>query len=179
MTTASCQSTDVRSLAEKLEGNPSIELIDVRTPAEYREVHAERARNIPLDSLDPNRVMESRPHQTDEPLYLICKTGGRSTKACNAFAKAGFENVVSVDGGTIAWEGAGLPVKRGQKTIALDRQVRITAGSLALLGAILGYFVDIRWIGLSAFIGAGLTWSGLSDTCAMGTVLARMPWNRA
>lgn len=179
MTTAPCKTIDVQTLAEKISGDSSTELVDVRTPAEYREVHAEHALNVPLDSLDPNAVMQNRSQSADEPLYIICQSGNRSGKACGAFHDAGYENVVSVEGGTKAWDDAGLPVKLGKKTIALDRQVRITAGTLVLIGAGLGYFVDICWIGLSAFVGAGLTWSGISDTCAMGTMLAKMPWNRS
>lgn len=73
---------------------------------------------------------------------------------------------------------AGLPVVRGKKAVSLERQVRITAGSLVLIGAILGYFVHPYWIGLSAFIGAGLAFAGITDTCGMGMMLARMPWNQ-
>jgi rhodanese-related sulfurtransferase len=85
---------------------------------------------------------------------------------------------VSVDGGTQAWEAAGLPIVRGQKTISLERQVRIAAGSLVVLGAVLGYFVHPYFIGLSAFVGAGLVFAGVTDTCGMGMLLARMPWNK-
>jgi hypothetical protein len=87
--------------------------------------------------------------------------------------------VVNVEGGTQAWDEAGLPVVRGQKAISLERQVRIAAGSLVLLGALLGYFAHPYWIALSAFVGAGLVFAGITDTCGMGMLLARMPWNQA
>jgi rhodanese-related sulfurtransferase len=83
-----------------------------------------------------------------------------------------------VTGGTVAWEQAGLPVKRGKKAISLERQVRIAAGFLTLLGAVLGFFVHPYFIGLSAFIGAGLMFAGITDTCGMGMMLAKMPWNQ-
>ena len=86
--------------------------------------------------------------------------------------------VVNVEGGTAAWEAAGLPVVRGKKTISLERQVRIAAGVLVLVGSALGYFVHPYFIGVAAFVGAGLTFAGVTDTCGMGMLLARMPWNQ-
>jgi rhodanese-related sulfurtransferase len=91
---------------------------------------------------------------------------------------AGVTNVINVEGGTRAWDQAGLPVVRGKKTISLERQVRIAAGSLVLLGAALGYFINPLFIGLSAFVGAGLIFAGVTDTCGMGMMLAKMPWNQ-
>jgi rhodanese-related sulfurtransferase len=160
------------------QGRP-VELIDVRTPAEYREVHAEVARSVPLDRLDPRFVIESRNGTKDEPLYVICRSGSRGRQAREKFHAAGFTNVVNVEGGTLAWEQAGLPVVRGKKAISLERQVRIAAGSLVVLGTALGAFVHPVFLGLSAFVGAGLIFAGVTDTCGMGLMLARMPWNRA
>jgi rhodanese-related sulfurtransferase len=158
-------------------GQP-VELIDVRTPVEYREVHAEPARLVPLDQLAPVAVMEARNGARDEPLYVICRSGGRGRQACEAFHAAGFTNVMNVEGGTVAWERAGLPVVRGQKAMSLERQVRIAAGSLVVLGTALGAFVHPAFLGLAGFVGAGLVFAGVTDTCGMGMVLARMPWNR-
>ena len=84
---------------------------------------------------------------------------------------------MNVEGGTQAWDAAGLPVIRGQKAISLERQVRIAAGSLVLTGAVLSHWVHPWWIGLSGFVGAGLIFAGITDTCGMGLLLARMPWN--
>jgi len=80
--------------------------------------------------------------------------------------------------GSLACVEAGLPVVRGRKAVSLERQVRIAAGLLVLLGAILGWVVDPAFVGLSAFVGAGLVFAGITDTCGMGIVLARMPWNQ-
>src|SRR5262249_62032196 len=77
-----------------------IELIDVRTPVEFRELHATHARNVPLDRLDPARVMQARNGSKDEPLYVICRSGSRGRQACEKFLAAGFTNVVNVEGGT-------------------------------------------------------------------------------
>ena len=164
-------------VAELSKKGQKIDLIDVRTPVEFREVHVEFARNVPLDQLDPATLMQALNGSTDEPLYVICRTGSRGQQACEKFLKAGFSNVVNIEGGTLACVEAGLPVVRGKKAISLERQVRITAGSLVLLGAAL-YFVHPAFIGLSAFVGAGLMFSGITDTCTMGMLLARMPWNR-
>jgi rhodanese-related sulfurtransferase len=165
-----------KRLAE-LGGQGSVDLIDVRTPVEFREVRAVIARNVPLDSLDPHAVMKERIGTSKDPLYVICQSGSRGAKACEQFTNAGYTNVVNVEGGTQAWDEAGLPVVRGKKTISLERQVRIAAGLLVLLGAVLGFFVHPYFVGLSAFVGAGLMFAGITDTCGMGMMLARMPWN--
>jgi rhodanese-related sulfurtransferase len=167
-----------RELAEKKQKGEPIELIDVRTPVEYREVHCSFARNVPLSDLDPQAIMNARTGSPDAPLYIICKSGSRAKQACEKFLAAGYTNVVNVEGGTLAWVECGLPVNRGKKAISLERQVRIAAGSLVLLGAVLGYFVHPAFIGLAAFVGAGLVFAGITDTCGMGLLLARMPWNR-
>lgn len=153
-----------------------IELIDVRTPVEYREVHADIARNIPLDRLDGTELTAGKSDST--PLYVICRSGGRGKQACEKLQAAGFTHVVNVEGGTQAWEQAGLPVVRGKKAISLERQVRIAAGALVVLGSALGAFVHPYFIGLAAFVGAGLVFAGITDSCGMGMLLARMPWNQ-
>lgn len=165
-------------LHERCQGK-SVELIDVRTPLEFQEVHASMAKNVPLDRLDPAQLMAARNGHADEPVYLICRSGGRGKKACEAFIQAGFSQVINVEGGTQAWEAAGLPVKRGKKVVSLERQVRIAAGSLVFLGSALAYFVHPYFIALPAFVGAGLVFAGVTDTCGMGLLLAKMPWNRA
>ncbi|TWU58664.1 Inner membrane protein YgaP [Rubripirellula tenax] len=170
------QTIDVKQLAERQRSAP-IDLIDVRTPVEFREVHAVGAVNVPLDTLDPASIVGARNGRSDQPIYLICKTGGRSSRAAQKFIDAGYENVISVDGGTGAWDQSGLPVNRGKKSISLERQVRIVAGFLTLVGALLGYFVHPALVGISAFIGAGLMFAGITDTCGMGMMLAKMPWN--
>lgn len=156
----------------------AIDLVDVRTPVEFREVHAAYARNIPLDAFDPNTVMSNRNGSSDKPLYVICRSGSRAAKACEKLAGCGHDHVVNVEGGTLAWEQAGLPVKRGQKAMSLERQVRIAAGFLVLTGVILGFAVHPAFFGLSGFVGAGLMFAGITDTCAMGMLIAKMPWNK-
>ena len=126
--------------------------------------------------------MSQRNGAADQPLYLICAGGSRSAKACQKFIDAGYTNVVSVDGGTTAWDEAGLPVIRGKKSVSLERQVRITAGSIVLVGGLLALLasppLSAIGAGVAAACGAGLTFAGVTDTCAMGMLLAKMPWNQ-
>jgi rhodanese-related sulfurtransferase len=156
------------------------ELIDVRSRAEFAEIHAEGARLVPLDELDPTVVVGARRGSCAEPVYVICRSGARAAKACEAFRAAGFPNVVSVEGGTTAWEQAGLPVVRGQrKVISLERQVRMAAGLLVLIGVLLGWGVHPLFYSICALIGSGLIFAAITDWCGMGLLLARMPWNQA
>lgn len=149
-------------------------LVDVRTPAEFQSGHVRGAVNVPLEQVSPTTVPKPR---DGEPLYVICQKGSRGAKACDQLAAAGMSNVVNVEGGTSACEGAGLPMVYGKQTMSLERQVRIAAGSLVVLGVGLG-FVHPAFFGLAAFVGAGLVFAGLTDTCGMGMLLARMPWNQ-
>jgi rhodanese-related sulfurtransferase len=165
-------------LAHLLQAGHAREIIDVRTPMEYREVHLPTARNVPLETLDPANVMEARAGSGAEPLYVVCRSGSRGRQACEKFLAAGYGNVVNIEGGTLACVASGLPVARGRKSISLERQVRIAAGSLVVVGTALGWLVHPAFTGLSAFIGAGLVFAGVTDTCGMGLALAKMPWNR-
>ncbi len=170
------KSISPQELAELLKTQPQLDLLDVRTPLEFQEVHCCSARNIPLQQLDPQSVLSQRKNPT-EPLYLICRSGGRGQQACEKFCAAGFTNVINVEGGTSAWVAAGLPVQRGKKVMSLERQVRIVAGTLIVLGGVLALVVHPTFAVLSAFVGAGLVFAGLTDSCAMGMAMARMPWN--
>jgi len=166
-----------KQLADLAGAGTTIDLIDVRTPVEFREVHVGFARNVPLDQLDAASVVATRAGSV-QPLYVICHAGGRAQQACTKLSAAGCANVVNVEGGTQAWTQAGLPVIRGKKAMSLERQVRIAAGSLVLIGVTVGVLVTPYALGLAGFVGAGLVFSGLTDTCGMGMILARMPWNQ-
>ena len=154
---------------------PDLPLLDVRTPVEFAEVHVPQARNVPLDELQPGAFQFSK----NQPVYLLCRSGQRAAKAAEKFARDGFTQPVVVAGGTLAWIEANLPVTRGAtKVISLERQVRIAAGALVLAGVMLGWFVHRGFFGLSAFVGAGLIFAGVTDFCGMGLLLAKLPWNR-
>jgi rhodanese-related sulfurtransferase len=167
-----------QELAAQNERGEVCELLDVRTPVEFREVHVSFARNVPLDRFDAPALLSSRNGASQQPLYVICRSGNRGNQACEKLVAAGFKNVINVAGGTLAWEQAGLPVTRGQKGISLERQVRIAIGLIVLTGSALTWFHDPRWIGLPAFMGAGLIFSGIADFCGLALILGRMPWNQ-
>lgn len=162
-------------LAKLLASGQSIELIDVRTPVEYAQIHVDGARSMPLDQLDPQALKDGDPGRT---IYTICKAGKRGEAACGKLSAAGFTNLINVEGGTDAAAAAGVPVVRNRKVMSLERQVRIAAGSLVLIGTVLSATVHPGFIWLSGFVGAGLIFAGVTDTCGMGMMLAKMPWNR-
>jgi len=149
-------------------------LLDVRTPAEFTDAHIEGSISHPLASLDPKQV--DALIAGGKRCFVICQSGTRARQAAAKLRAQGLSPCV-LDGGIRAWDAAGLPLIRGKKTMSLERQVRIAAGTLVLAGAILGYLVHPAWIALSGFVGAGLVFAGLTDTCGMGMILARMPWN--
>ena len=151
-------------------------LVDVRTPLEYAEVHAAGATLVPLDELSTERLGE--PPTADDPLYLLCQSGARATKAAAKLASSGWRHCVVVEGGTVAWLAAGLPVVRRPGVISLERQVRIAAGSLVLIGAAMGWLVHPGFFGLCALVGAGLVFAGVTNFCGMGLLLAKLPCNR-
>jgi rhodanese-related sulfurtransferase len=166
-----------QQLHDITQAGQTVELIDVRTPAEFNEVHVRFARNVPLDQLEKTSIASSRNGAT-QPLYVICQSGGRAKQACEKLIRAGHLNVVNIEGGTKAWDAAGLPVVRGRAMMSLERQVRVAAGLLVFVGTFLGYFVHPYWLGIPAFVGAGLAFAGITDTCGMGMLLAKMPWNQ-
>ncbi|WLD11416.1 rhodanese-like domain-containing protein [Planctellipticum variicoloris] len=172
------QTITPQQLLEQIRSGKPVELIDVRTPAEFREIHVECARNEPLERLDVARLTASYQAGSANPLYVICRSGSRGKQACDKLQAAGHPSVVNVEGGTLACEAAGLPVVRGKKAISLERQVRIVAGAMVVIGSALGFFVHPYFIGLSAFVGCGLIFAGITDTCGMAMILARMPWNQ-
>lgn len=158
-------------LAERLTRG-GCQLIDVRTPIEFHEVHVAGATNVPLDQLKPADLAAS-----NGEIITICRSGGRGGKACDQLTAAGIAGVVNVEGGTLACVKAGLDVIRGKDVISLERQVRIAAGSLVVVGVLLGVLVHPYWLALSGFVGAGLVFAGVTNTCGMGLLMAKMPWN--
>ena len=165
-------------LHQLLKAQPGLPLLDVRTPVEYAAIHALPAGNVPLDSLAPKELFDSGDLPENQAIYLLCRTGSREKKAAEKFAKEGFPQAVVVEGCTLAWNEAGLPVERGAiKMMSLERQVRIGAGSLVLSGIVLGSLVHRGFFGLSAFAGVGLVFAGITDFCGMALLLSKLPWN--
>ena len=166
-------------LQPKLAADSSLKLIDVRSPSEYQQVHAVGAIHVPLIGFDAAKVIQEHGLTNDQPVYLICKVGGRSQKACLLLQGAGLTSAVNVTGGTDRWVADQLPaIISDKKSFAIHRQVQLLAGGLAFAGAVLSFWNPLFAL-LAAFIGAGLMFSGITNTCGMGTVLGKMPWNRA
>jgi rhodanese-related sulfurtransferase len=162
-------------LEQILATQPNAAVLDVRTAVEFAEVHVPQARSIPLDELELSSLQFSK----DQPIYLFCRSGQRATKAAQKFSREGFSQPIIVEGGTLAWIEANLPVTRSAvKVISLERQVRIVAGSIVFTGVLLAHFVDSRFIWLSGFVGAGLVFAGITDFCGMGLLIAKLPWNK-
>lgn len=167
---------ELKSLTD---AQPAVPLLDVRTPAEFAEIHVPGAVNVPLDQLTPAAVEQHFPSAATAPFYVLCRSGARATQAATQLIAAGIPHGVVVQGGTLAWKAAGFPVITGpRRVMSLERQVRIGAGSLVLLGLALGWWLHPAFLLLSAFVGAGLVFAGLTDWCGLGLLLAKAPWNR-
>lgn len=153
--------------------------IDVRTPGEFAREHPAGAINIPLGEISEDGTeLEALGGHVSSPVLLFCQTGQRARLAQARVAGAP-RRVLVVEGGLESWRGAGLPVVEGRgHGISLERQVRILAGSLTLAGAILALTRHPGFAALSGFIGAGLVFAGLTNSCGMALLLARLPWNR-
>jgi rhodanese-related sulfurtransferase len=172
---ASIQHCTIEKGYEEMKSNGSCQLIDVREPAEFDAERAPQARNIPLSDIDRQADTIDR----NKKIFVICESGTRSQQAAQTFWSRGFDNVTILDGGIGAWIKAGYPVEgTGRKTWSIERQVRLGAGLLVLTGALLSWLAHPAWLALSAFVGCGLIFAALTNTCGMAAVLLKMPWNQ-
>jgi rhodanese-related sulfurtransferase len=152
--------------------------VDVRSPAEYRSLRVQGAVNMPLNTITCDDVKKLIGDKHNPAIILLCGKGGRARKAAEIL-QAGSFNLLVVEGGTNACVDANLPIEKGSNsTISIERQVRIGAGSLVCIGLALGHFINPNFYFLSAFIGAGLIFAGITDWCGMGLLIARAPWNK-
>jgi rhodanese-related sulfurtransferase len=151
-------------------------IVDVRTPAEFESVHIPGSYNVPLDLLSEHRgdLTES----LDDPVILVCGSGMRARQADNALRDAGFHSLTVMEGGITAWEQQGGNVTRGTQRWSLERQVRLVAGALVVTGAVGGLFVWRPLTLLSLFVGGGLTFAGITNTCGMAKLLGKLPYNQ-
>ncbi len=160
---------------KKILSGGSVEMIDVREPVEFQAEKIEGAKNIPLSSFEKKTSEIAK----EKAVYLLCRGGNRACQAAEKLGNLGYENVFVIEGGLEACKQQGIPVTAGVTNVwALDRQVRFSAGLLVLAGIILSWLFHPGWMGLSAFVGAGLVFSGVTNTCGMGMMLAKMPWNQ-
>lgn len=164
------------ALSALLGAGSTHELLDVRTPPEYASAHVPGARLIPLNELKIDAFLAQ--HKPGTPIYVLCQAGARAAKAIEQFERAGCDDCVLVEGGTQAWIDAGLPVHRASRSVLpLMRQVQIVVGLLSALGATLALAVNPWFAVLPLFLGCGLLFAGITGTCGMALLLARMPWN--
>jgi rhodanese-related sulfurtransferase len=160
---------------EASQGKAGVLFLDVRTPSEFEDAHIEGSVLQPLGELNPREIQRIAAGKNS--CLLVCGSGKRAAQAAEQLKQSELPPLGVLEGGVQAWAAAGLPLTRGRKMMSLERQVRIAAGSLVFTGAILGYLVNPAFIALCGLVGAGLVFAGMTDTCGMGMLLARMPWN--
>lgn len=167
-----CRVEDV----EKALSQSGCQVIDVREPAEHGAAKIAGTTNLPLSALGPQ---SAEGLHKDRPVYLVCRSGARARQAAERLQRMGFGDLRVLEGGIQAWTDSGHAVVQAPSTVwNLERQVRFAAGFLVILGAMLAWKFHPAWIGLSVFVGAGLVFSAVTDTCGMAMLLARMPWNQ-
>jgi rhodanese-related sulfurtransferase len=170
--TASIDSTELRDL---LHTPAPPRVVDIRTPAEFETAHIAGSYNVPLELLREHRDEIAK--HLDEDVVLVCRSGRRAIEAEDSLRKAGLLKVHILDGGITAWQAKGFEVNRGIPRWDLERQVRLVAGSTVLL-SILGSIAIPKLKLVAAGMGGGLAVAALTNTCAMGSLLSRLPYNR-
>ncbi|MEV6813920.1 rhodanese-like domain-containing protein [Micromonospora sp. NPDC051296] len=168
-------SIDVPTARAILANNRDTLIVDVRTPGEFETAHVPGSINLPLDQVDSNldRIVQDAGGR----ILLMCQSGNRATQACTKLVKAGLTSTTVISGGMNAWITAGGPVERGRDRWSLERQVRLVAGSIVLISVVASiWWPPARFV--AGFIGAGLVFAALTNTCGMGMMLSRLPYNR-
>ncbi|WAL59977.1 rhodanese-like domain-containing protein [Thermocoleostomius sinensis] len=153
----------------------AVTLVDVREPSEHAGEKIPGSVLMPLSKFDPNSI----PFDSNKPTVLYCRTGNRSAQAAQKLFAAGLDEVTHLEGGLSAWVQAGYPTEVNKNApISLMRQVQIVAGSLVVIGTVLGAFVSPWFLLLSGFVGSGLVFAGITNTCALAMLLAKLPYNQ-
>ncbi|GAB3140659.1 rhodanese-like domain-containing protein [Micromonospora sonneratiae] len=168
-------SIDVATARALLANNSEVLVVDVRTPGEFETAHVAGSINLPLDQVDAHlgRIVNAAGGR----VLLMCQSGNRATQACTKLVNAGMVDATVISGGMNSWIAAGGPVERGRQRWSLERQVRLVAGGIVLLSVIASIWLPpVRFV--AGFIGAGLTFAALTNTCAMGALLSKLPYNR-
>jgi rhodanese-related sulfurtransferase len=172
--TAKLQEVDAKTLKNLID-RQEVCLIDVREPSEYASDRIPGAKLLPLATLNPSLVT----FDPNKILVLYCQSGRRSTLAAQKLFDGGFSQVTHLKGGLPSWKNAGYTTEKDQNApISLFRQVQIVAGSLVVLGTLLGAFVSPWFLILSGFVGSGLVFAGITNTCALAMLLAKLPYNQ-
>lgn len=164
-----------KDASAKSHKDAQVVFLDVRSTLEFNQVHIKDSINIPIDML-MSRVNELS--QVEQTYIVLCRTGNRSPMAADMLIQSGIHNVKVMDGGITRWQKEALAVVKGEGGISLERQVRVMAGGIVLLGILLAWFIHPWFIGISVFVACGLIYAGLTDNCMMGMLLMRLPYNR-
>lgn len=175
--TSAISSTELRELLESTEPLKPLRILDVRTPAEFETAHIRGSHNVPLDVLDKHGSEVVQQLDQDDDVVLVCKSGQRSAQAAALLHNAGLAGGRVLEKGITDWEGRGFGVDRGVERWDLERQVRLLAGSLVVASVVGSTAVPrLKW--LAAAVGSGLAYAAVTNTCAMATALAKLPYNR-
>jgi rhodanese-related sulfurtransferase len=161
-------------------GNSSTCCVDVRTPAEVRGDALDNIIPMPLDQLD-SRTLEEKiklHNARAKEVYLICQSGKRAQLAAEKLAGQLTHEFIVVDGGMNAIRAAQGTCSTPTKMMSIERQVRLMAGILVITGVIAGFLLHNAWFALSGFVGAGLVYAAITDSCGMGLLISKAPWNR-
>jgi glyoxylase-like metal-dependent hydrolase (beta-lactamase superfamily II)/rhodanese-related sulfurtransferase len=164
-----------RDATSLLKQDPQVKILDVRSALEFSQSHIEPSINIPIDMLS-NKIGELS--QAKQNYLVLCHSGTRAAMAADMLLQSGIHTVKVIEGGIAHWEKEKLPIIRGQGGMSLERQVRIIAGSLVLLGIIMAALVHWVFIFISVFVCCGLIYAGLTDNCLMGMLLMKLPYNK-
>lgn len=173
-TGASTICIDPTSLHDRLD---DVEIIDVRTPGEFESVHVPTSKNLPLDDLEQHVEQVRAAVDEGQEVVLVCRSGNRAHQAQDELTEAGLPRLPILEGGMLAWQAGDGPVVQDVIRWDLERQVRFVAGALVLLSILFSIvFPPARFV--AGFIGAGLVLAAVTNTCAMGMMLTRLPYNR-
>ncbi len=164
-----------KEVVEAEQSNPSVDFINVCTPAEYKEKHIAGVRSVPLDEIEKHLPE----FQDKKTIYVHCRSGKRGVKALEKLKELGVTaELINVEGGLLAWEAAGYNTGSLTTRMPLMRQVLIAAGGFVLAGYVLSLLFGAHFSLISAAVGAGLVFAGVTGWCGLAFLLARMPWNK-
>jgi rhodanese-related sulfurtransferase len=164
-----------RDASSLLKQDPQAKILDVRSALEFSQVHIENSLNIPIDMISA-KINELS--QSGQKYLVLCHSGNRAAMAADMLIQSGIHPVKVMDGGLVRWQKAKLPVIKGQGGMSLERQVRLIAGSLVLVGILMAWLLNWAFIFISVFVGSGLVFAGLTDSCLMGVLLMKLPYNK-
>jgi rhodanese-related sulfurtransferase len=176
-TTAAVTALAPEALRSWIVEHQDLVVIDVRSAAEFEAIHIRGSYNVPLPLLSEHT--DELAARLGSRVVLVCQSGARAEQARQRLGASGIDTAYVLTGGVPGFAAAGGDIVRGRDRWDLERQVRLVAGSLVVLGLTGGKFVSPKIRTLAGVIGAGLTFSAATNTCAMGQAISAMPWNKS